>query len=280
MKKFRNILKFNEIGRSDIFLVGGKGASLGELFRAGIPVPPGFVVSTDVYRQVYSGNKYLKDFQEEILSFFDGLKAERVAIRSSATIEDSPTFSWAGQLESYLNVKKNKVLESVKMCWESTKSPRAIEYAKSQNISSEKLLVAVVVQTMVDSEISGIIFSVNPINKERGEIMIEAGRGLGEMIVQGMITPANFVVKKETLEILSKNKLNQQTMLIYQDEETKEVTIPNELKNTQLLQDNQIEELARLAIEIENHYGTPQDIEWAFAGGKFYILQSRPITTL
>lgn len=275
-----NLLHFNQISRDDVSLVGGKGASLGELFRAGIAVPPGFVITTEVYKQIHDGVKELKDFQENILSFFDELKSERVAIRSSAIAEDSPNFSWAGQLESYLNVRRNKILESVQLCWESIKSPRAIGYAEGQNISPEKLLVAVVVQVMVDSEVSGIMFSVNPLNKSRDEIMIEAGRGFGEMIVQGMITPSNFVIEKATLEILSKRESIQSTMMVCRDNETREVSVPEELRNKPLLQDSQIQELARLGIKIETHYGLAQDIEWAFAGDKFYILQSRPITTL
>lgn len=276
----KNIYSFQEITKDMSDIVGGKGASLGELSRAGVPVPPGFVITTNAYKEIRDHVKKIEDFEQEILKSFDGLEVERVAVRSSAIAEDSPSFSWAGQLESYLNVKRDKLLENIQMCWKSIQSPRALAYAEGQNIPTDKLLVAVVIQTMVDSEASGIMFSINPLNKNEDEIMIEAGRGLGETIVQGMITPNSFVVDKKTMEIKLKNISNQKLMMIYKTGETIEVSIPDELKNSPVLQDNEIQELARLAIQIEQHYGTPQDIEWASFRAKFYILQSRPITTL
>ncbi len=275
-----NLLHFNQLNKNDVLLAGGKGASLGEMFQAGIPVPSGFVITTDVHKEIRSGIKKVEEFQQEIFKFFDELGVERVAVRSSATVEDSPSFSWAGQLESYLNITRDKLLESIEMCWNSAQSQRALEYAEGQNISINKLLVAVVVQTMVDSEASGIAFSVNPLTKNTDEIMIEAGRGLGELIVQGMITPNNFVVNKTTLEITLKNISEQKVMLIYHKGKTVEMPVAETLKNAPVLDDDKLQDLARLVIKIEEHYGTPQDIEWAFVDGKFYIVQSRPITTL
>lgn len=275
-----NLLHFNQLNKNDVLLAGGKGASLGEMFQAGIPVPSGFVITTDVHKEIRSGIKKIKEFQQEIFKFFDDLGVERVAVRSSATVEDSPSFSWAGQLESYLNITKDKLLESIEMCWNSARSQRALDYAEGQNISIDKLLVAVIVQVMVDSEVSGIAFSVNPLTKNTDEIMIEAGRGLGELIVQGMITPNNFVVNKTTLEITLKNISEQKVMLIYHKGKTVEMPVAETLKNTPVLDDDKLQDLARLVIKIEEHYGTPQDIEWSFVDGKFYIVQSRPITTL
>jgi len=276
----KNLYFFRDITKEMTDVVGGKGASLGELFRANIPVPNGFIITTNVYKEILNNSKKLEDFGAEILKFFDELGVERVAVRSSAVAEDSPLFSWAGQLESYLNVKKDELLDNVQMCLESIQSSRALEYVKDQNIPVDKLLVAVVIQAMVDSEASGIMFSINPLNKNEDEIMIEAGRGLGEMIVQGMITPNNFLIDKKTLQINSKNISNQQLMMIYKNGETIEMPVPSELKNSPVLQDKEVQELARLAIQIEQHYGTPQDIEWTLVKNKFYILQSRSITTL
>lgn len=273
------VKKFTEISKDDVPLVGGKGASLGEMINAGIPVPPGFVINTEAYQQFYN-QELPTDVQEEILQAFDKLGTERVAVRSSAVAEDSSTASWAGQLESYLNVTKDNLIKSIRKCWNSIYSERALEYASQQDLSEDKLQVAVVVQKMIESEVSGVMFTVNPITKDANEIMIEAGFGLGEMLVQGMITPDNFIVDKDTLEIKTSEIQIQDTMLVFQDGENKEVEVPKDQKSQNVLADEQVVELTKLGKKIESHYGFPCDIEWAMEKEKFYILQSRPVTIL
>lgn len=246
------IKTFDQISKDDVQNVGGKGASLGEMFNARLPVPPGFVIATEAY------NKPLTPaLEKEIFNAFEHLKTKKVAVRSSAIAEDSKTSSWAGQLESYLNIAKENLIKNIKKCWSSIKSERALAYANERNLSEEQLTVAVVVQKMIDSEVSGVTFTANPITNNLNEIMIESGFGLGELVVGGMITPDNFIVNKKTLKI--KNKT---------------------IQNKSSLSDWQIKKLAKLSLQIEKLFKSPQDIEWALEKNKFYILQSRPITTL
>ena len=270
---------FRDISKNDVKEVGGKGASLGEMTRANIPVPPGFVITTHVQEKY---NKSIPPkIEKEILEAFDDLETQRVAVRSSAIAEDSSSASWAGQLESYLNITREKLINSVRECWNSIQSERALSYAADQNLSKDKLLVAVVVQKMVDSEISGVLFTVNPITKNKNEMMIESGFGLGEMIVQGMITPDNFVVDKNSFEIKNNTLNTQETMLVFQDGQSKEVPVPKNKRFKPSLSEIQIKELTNLGMKIEKHYGLPQDIEWAIdENNKIWIIQSRPITTL
>lgn len=270
---------FYEIDKNSTSEVGGKGASLGEMTKAGIPVPPGFVITVQTYKEFH--NKELPtDLINTILNAFDKLGAERVAVRSSAVAEDSSAASWAGQLESYLNTEKKDLIQNIKKCWLSIKSDRAISYAKEQDISDDKLLVAVVVQKMVSSEVSGVMFSVNPITKDSDEVMIEASLGLGEMIVQGNVIPDNFIVDKNTLKIKQKTIELKESMMIFKEGTNEIIDIPKEKQNIQCIDDKNIEDLAKLGIKIENHYGFPCDIEWAKEGNSIYIVQSRPLTTL
>lgn len=270
--------KFEQISKEDVKEVGGKGASLGEMTNAGISVPPGFVVTTEIYRQ-FINEEIPIDVQEQILKAFDELGAQSVAVRSSAVAEDSGTASWAGQLESYLNVTRDKLIESIRQCWNSIKSERALAYAAQQNLNEDDLVVAVVVQKMVESEVAGVMFTINPISKDQNEIMIEAGYGLGEMLVQGMITPDNFLIDKDSLKVKEINIDTQSKMMIFQDGENTEVDVPDDKKSAPALTDQQVIELAKIGIEIEKHYEFPCDIEWVLEKGKFYIVQSRPVTT-
>ena len=273
------IKNFGEISKNDIKTVGGKGASLGELINAGIPVPPGFVITIEVFKN-FKNKEIPQEIIDEILNAFDNLRTQRVAVRSSAVGEDSKTASWAGQLESYLNVSKDNLIDALKDCWKSIKSERAILYAKTNNIPQEKLAVAVVVQKMVESQASGVVFTVNPVTQDKNQMMIEAAYGLGEMLVQGLITPDNYALDKKTLEIKNKTLNNQDKMLIFIGGENREVETSQEKIGKQVISDEEIKQLGKLAKRIEDHYGNPQDIEWAFEKDNFYILQSRPITTL
>lgn len=246
-----NIKNFGEISKESISLVGGKGASLGEMVSVGIPVPSGFVITTEGFQ---------KDIGQEALEAFDQLKVEKVAVRSSAVAEDSLTASWAGQLETYLNVTREDLINKVKECWNSINSERAKDYASQQNLPEDQMKVAVVVQKMVDVKSAGVMFTVNPISEDKKEVMIESTSGLGEKLVQGEIIPDNFLINKESLEIISKDLSE---------------------KDRQTVSDEDIEKLVELGKRIEEHYGKPQDIEWAIdTANKIWILQSRPITTL
>lgn len=274
------IKKFSEISNKDVRSVGGKGASLGELIRAGIPVPPGFVVTAQT-NQKFASDQMPIDVEQEILKAFDELDVKRVAVRSSAIAEDSSQGSWAGQLETYLNVSREDLISKIRECWNSIKSERALSYAGEQNLSEDQLFVAVVIQKMIESMASGVMFTVNPISKESSEIMVEAGFGLGEMLVQGLIIPDNFIVDKQSLNIKSKDIQSQDTMLVFIEGKNKEIPIPDGQKSQQAISDEVVKELSKMAVKIENYYGLPQDIEWAIDDqNKIWILQSRPITTL
>lgn len=273
------IKNFDRISKTDVKDVGGKGGSLWELAQDGFPVPSGFVVTTEVFRK-FNQEEIPIDVQEEILQAFGNLGSERVAVRSSAVVEDGEKTSWAGQLETYLNVGREGLIEKIRDCWNSIKSERALAYAGQNNINEEELAVAVIVQKMVESEVSGVMFTVNPISKNPDEIMIEAGFGLGEYLVQGLITPDNFLVDKNTLEIKNTEIGMQEKMLVFKDGENQEVKLSEEMGSKQAISEEQVKELALLGKEIEGHFDKPQDIEWAIEKGKIYILQSRPITTL
>ncbi|MBI5138419.1 MAG: hypothetical protein HZA95_01310 [Candidatus Vogelbacteria bacterium] len=216
-----------------------------------------------------------------------------VAVRSSATAEDSASAAWAGQLDTYLNTTEGTLLVNVKKCWASLFTPRAIFYRFEKGLRKSKISVAVVIQKMVESDVSGIAFSVHPVTEDRNQLIIEAGFGLGEAVVSGEITPDSYVVEKEPLQIIDKN-VSEQGRGLYRGQEARLLNAsrslaskgPNEWRDlgekgkNQKLTDNQIIELSEMIIKIENHYGFPCDIEWALEGLTFYITQSRPITTL
>lgn len=309
------IKTFKQLSKGDVDVAGGKGASLGEMTRAKIPVPPGFVVLASAFdrfleetdldaeieavlhkvshqdinsvdgasnkiRDLISDAEFPKDLAKEILKEFSTLKAKCVAVRSSATAEDSSVASWAGELESYLNTTKDNLLENIKKCWASLFTPRAIFYRFEKKLHTTKVSVAVVVQKMIQSEISGICFTVHPVTKDYDEIVIEAGYGLGEAIVGGKITPDTYVIHKKSWKILDKNIGQQKMMIIKSGQDNIEKQVPGPEQEKQKLADSKIIQLAKLCDKIEKHYKHPQDIEWAYNKGKFYIVQSRPITTL
>ena len=309
------VLAFEGLGKEHVAIAGGKGAQLGEMTRAGIPVPPGFVVLTSAFdefleennlenmiaellknvdvkktgsvdaaskeiRDILSKARMPKNVEKEINAAFGGLGAEYVAVRSSATAEDASAASWAGELETYLNVTRDGLLHSVKKCWSSLFTPRAIFYRFEKNLGAKSISVAVVVQKMVDSEVSGVAFTANPVTNDRGQIIIEAGFGLGEAIVGGLITPDNYVVDKAEEMLLDATVNAQDKMIAKRSGKTVEAKVPKQTREKQKLDGKTIIELARLCKRIETHYAKPQDIEWAYEKGKLYIVQSRPITTL
>lgn len=273
------IKKFEEISKDDVATVGGKGASLGELTKAGFPVPPGFVITTNAFKK-FQDKKFSEEFKKEIFQAFDKLTTGRVAVRSSAVAEDSQNASWAGQLDTYLNVTRENLLDNISLCFSSIKSARAKSYAKDKNVKKSGLVVAVVIQEMIESEYSGVMFTINPVMGNTDEIVIDAGYGLGEFIVQGIITPDNYKVDKNSLKIKVKDLGSKDKMFVYRDGKNQSLETPTSLKDKFVLHDDLIKKLSEIGKSIEKHYGFPCDIEWAYANSKFYITQSRPITTL
>lgn len=306
---------FENISKEDALIAGGKGASLGEMSCAGIPVPPGFVVLAQAFDTFLETNnladlidqelsqvktedieslelisKKIRDMilkaqmpaeiEKEIEESFSDLQADLVAVRSSATAEDGSSASWAGELESYLNTNRDTLHENIQRCWASLFSPRAITYRIEQKMQSETVSVAVVVQKMIQSEVSGISFTVHPVTKNDDQMVIEAGWGLGEAIVGGKITPDNYVISKKRLEIEDIYISSQEIKITRSPEGVKEEKVAPDQVSIQKLNKAQIKELAEICLKIENHYGFPCDIEWAFENDEFYIVQSRPITTL
>ena len=309
------IKNFTQISKADTEIAGGKGASLGEMTQAGIPVPNGFVILSNAFdkfieetdlnveidaildtvdiREVHTvenasekiqaiilSKKMPENFKAEILKFYKKLDCKFVAVRSSATSEDSASAAWAGQLDSFLNTTEENILGNIKKCWASLFTPRAIFYRFENKLNKDKISVAVVVQKMVDSEKSGIAFSVHPVTQDENQIIVEAGFGLGEAIVSGSITPDSYVIDRQGFKILDIN-VNEQTKALYKKAKggNKWKGLGEKGKN-QVLTKKEIIELSKLIIKIENHYGFPCDIEWAKENGKLYIVQSRPITTL
>ena len=311
----KHTFDLKKITKKDIAIAGGKGASLGEMTKSKIPVPLGFVVLANAFdkfleetdlgveidaklkkinhkdinsvdrasneiRDLINDVTFPKDIAKEILAEFNKLETKYVAVRSSATAEDSLVASWAGELESYLNATKADLLENVKKCWASLFTPRAIFYRYEKKLHKQKVSVAVVIQKMIQSEISGVVFTAHPVTKDKDQMVIEAGYGLGEAIVGGKITPDTYVIDKKKKTILDKNISRQKMMIVRNNSGTKEITVPKSKQNKQKLADKQIIKLAQICEKIEAHYKAPQDIEWAFEKGKFYIVQSRSITTL
>lgn len=311
----RFIKDLKEIDKKDIFIAGGKGSSLGEMAKIGISVPPGFVVlasafdkfleetdinveidamwdrinikdtenieeNSEIIRGIILKKEFPAGLRKEILSAFDKLGAEYVAVRSSATAEDSKIDAWAGQLESYLYVTKDNLLKSIQKCWASLYTPRALFYRVERGLNRKQISVAVVVQKMVNSEVSGVCFTVHPVTKDKDQMIIEACWGLGEALVQGILTPDSYIIEKSTLNLVDINVNAQEKQVVKSEKGTQIIFVPEEMRKKQKLSEKQIKELASLCIKIESHYKSPQDIEWALEKGKFYIVQSRPITTL
>lgn len=315
------ILWFQQVGKDDIAVVGGKGANLGELTQAGIDVPPGFIVSANAYNGFLDANvlrakigallsgadvtnmQALQMVSQEIKQLIgavalpDGVaQAVRdaygrlggglVAVRSSATAEDLPQASFAGQQSTYLNVLgADRVVHAVKECWASLFEPQAIFYRAQAGFDHMSCGIAVPVQTMVQSERSGVMFTVNPITNDTGQIVIEGAFGLGEAVVSGLVTPDMYIVDKASLAIVERAVAEQERELVRDTsaqsaEGTVWRDVPVAQRSEQKLTDAQIAEVARLGLRVEAHYGRPQDIEWAVEGAQLYLLQARPVTTL
>lgn len=297
--------------------VGGKGVNLSRMARAGFPVPPGFIVTTNAYRAFVQANslqeaivRLAKDTARssdetsaairglftrssipfDVLSLVQSAYAELiqaigqgspVAVRSSATAEDLPGASFAGQQESYLNVRgEPALLEAVKCCWSSLWTARAVEYRARQGIEPSRVSLAVVVQQMIPAEVAGILFTANPMSGVRDEIVLDASWGLGEAIVGGLVTPDHIVADKKTGVIKEIVIGEKAVMTTPTNSGTVEREVENSQRHVQVLSPAQVAELVRLGASIEALYGIPQDIEWCWVGNQFFIVQARPITTL
>ncbi len=316
-----------EVTKDDVPLVGGKAANLGELLRAGIRVPPGYVVTAEAYKkfmeetglfqkvleiikgidvnnteQLEEASKKIKqlildtpmprDLEELIRSYYRelakrvGVENPLVAVRSSATAEDLPEASFAGQQDTYLNVRgEDEVVRKVKACWASLFNARAIFYREQMKIPHDKTYMAVVVQKMVMSRSAGVMFTVHPVTGDDSVVVIEAAWGLGEAVVGGKVTPDEFIVDKRTLEIKEKRIAEKKIAIIYDPEKgtNVEIELPPEKAKAPSISDEEAKELARQAIRIEKHYGMYMDIEWAIDQEmKFpdnvFIVQARPET--
>ena len=329
----KTISWFKEISKDNISIVGGKGANLGEMYNMEMPVPPGFIVNAETYKdfiertniknkitQILSGlnvenNEELQnkanevqkliiateipdDIKEEVIDAYEsmGISDEKtdasdlvkksedvfVAVRSSATAEDLPEASFAGQQATFLNIKGNDdLVKAVRACWASLFTARAIYYRVKNNFDHMQVLIAVVVQKMVNSDKAGVTFSVNPSTNNENEIVVEACFGLGEAIVSGSVNPDSYIIDKNTMEIKSKD-IKEQEWAYVRDETGKTVkkTIIEDKRGIKILKDEEIIELAEIAKKLEDHYNKPQDIEWAIEKDKIYVVQTRPITTI
>ncbi len=326
-----NYIKFFEnINKDDVPLAGGKGASLGEMTNANIPVPPGFVLLATAFEQfieetsikeeiitrlseinpedintidragrilrnVIENTSMPEYLTEEINQAFRNLGAEYVAVRSSATAEDSEIASWAGELDTFLNTTKDDLIENIKKCWASLFTDRAIFYRHEKDLIDTPVSVAVVIQQMIQSEVSGVCFTVHPVTEDYDQLIIEAAYGLGEAIVSGQVTPDSYIVSKSQRMILDINIGNQtkkleKSLVTTPKADTSQVGSQQSSANhwidlgeeggEQKINGKQIIELSEICKNIESHYGFPCDIEWAMVGEAFYITQSRPITTL
>ncbi|HJJ53216.1 MAG TPA: phosphoenolpyruvate synthase, partial [Methanocorpusculum sp.] len=317
MDKSPNILWLTEIRNTEIPSVGGKGASLGEMTHVGLPVPPAFVVTAQAFRRFLQ----LTKIEEPLFTILEKLDVDDndalnatgekvramvlaakmptkikteilesykkmgnttvVAVRSSATAEDLPDASFAGQQDTYLNILGEKdLLEAVQKCWASLYTARAIYYRSKNGFDDRSVNIAVVVQQLIFSEIAGVMFSSHPVSGEKN-VMIEASWGLGEAVVSGTVSPDNYVYDRKSRKIIQKTIATKSVEIIPDgDKGTKVSPVPKERQNIQVLTDKLIIKLAEFAIKSEEHYKSAQDIEWGVVGDTIYILQSRPITTI
>jgi pyruvate,water dikinase len=314
------VVWFKDVDKHDIGLVGGKGANLGEMTHAKFPVPNGFVVTANAYYQFIKENNLAKkiqhllktanynksdsldqvshhikkliihsDFSEELASeiftFYRTLGASLhdplVAVRSSATAEDLPGASFAGQQETFLNVHgEANLIVAIREAWASLFNARAIFYRHQQKFDHFRIGIAIVVQKMVESDQSGIMFTIDPVTNDKNKVVIEAIYGLGELIVQGEVTPDHYEVTKKDNDITVKQLSLQTHQLKRVSKKNKDVAIPKKEGEKQKIPNNIILELAELGKKLERHYYFPQDVEWAVEKGKVFIVQTRPITTI
>lgn len=312
---------FDEIPDGELAMAaGGKGASLCRMSRAGLPVPEGFIVRSEMFNAFMEANglwDYVfeklgtidfssdasliavsaeirqkiidcpvpQEMAEDIVGHYSkiGSGSEPVAVRSSGTAEDLDDASFAGQQETFLFVIGNDdVVKFIKECWASLYNDRAIFYRREKKFDERSISIAVVVQRMVSAQKVGVMFTSNPITNDYHTVVLEAAWGLGEAIVSGIVTPDNLWIDKRTGEVTTEYISEKETMVVRLSERggTKEVPVPEELREAPVLTDGERNQLVDLARKIEDFYQKPEDIEWAIVDGQVYLLQSRPITTM
>lgn len=316
----RLIAQLTELSAADVALAGGKGANLGELTRAGVTVPPGFVVTAAAYthflemtgvraqmeplvagldhndnptverltaeiRSLITAGTLPDDLAEATSAAYATLGGGAVAVRSSATAEDLPDASFAGQQSTYLNVEgSEEVLSALRDCWASLFEPRAVHYRFQHGYDNLAVGIAVVVQRMVESERSGVMFTLNPITGDHHSMIVEACYGLGEAVVSGIVTPDTYIVDKASGAVLDRQAGAQEQEMVRKsnpapgEEPNEWLAVPFERRAKSKLTDEEIAEVSRIGVRIEEHFGRPQDIEWAYEGGRFYVVQARPVT--
>lgn len=322
MNNTPTLLWFNQIKKEDIADVGGKGANLGEMYSIKIPVPNGFVVTSQTYFNFINSNNLRPEIEKitkntdydnsdnliknsklikkiilsasmnesiaidimkayKKLSGFTGLSNVPVAVRSSATAEDLPDASFAGQQETFLNViGEANLLNKVKACWASLFTPRAMFYRNNKKFDHFKVGIAVPVQKMINADISGIMFTINPVTNNKSEVVVETAWGLGEYIVQGSVTPDQHLIDKTNWKVTSKHQSNQKYQLVRASQETKRGLVPVSKINKYKITDQMAVKIAKIGQQLHDHYAHGQDIEFAIEKGKIFIVQTRPITTL
>ncbi|TMP98679.1 MAG: phosphoenolpyruvate synthase [Thaumarchaeota archaeon] len=318
------VLSLDDLSKEEVGIAGGKGANLGEMRKAGFPVPDGFVVTTEAFelfarendlekkvgwllakidannpkkletytsmiRLIIESSRIPKPIIEEVLAAYDQVckktgKRVPVAVRSSATAEDSRDASFAGQQATFLNVsKKDEIIASVKRCWASTYTSRAIYYRLKKGFSMNLFTTAVVIQRQIASQKAGVGFSIHPTTGDRDSVVIESVLGQGEELVSGRVTPDTFTINKRTGMIRERRIAQKKRMKVTnkRGEGLAEVAIPRRLRQAQSLKSSELLELWSLARKLEAHYNHPQDFEWAVEDdGILYLLQTRPVTVL
>jgi len=309
---------FDEILRDDVPLAGGKGANLGDMIQAGLPIPRGFVITAPSYRrlvehaglqsriadllldldrsvcdQLLEAEPLVRelfvdapipvDMQASIVEHYRAMGDQvPVAVRSSATAEDLAGASFAGQQETFLNVMgEEALLDAVRRCWSSLFTAQAIFYRFQRGFDDSQVCMGVVVQEMVDAEKSGVSFTMDPVLRNRYQMVIEGVWGLGEGVVSGQITPDHYKLDRETCELVFEFIPAKRIMYSQDAERGVQVTpVPEERVSARVLSDDELKQLVDLGNRVEQHFGCPQDIEWAIRDGVVYLLQSRPITCL
>ncbi|MDK1025342.1 MAG: PEP/pyruvate-binding domain-containing protein [Gammaproteobacteria bacterium] len=314
-----SVLNLSDVKKTDIELVGGKGANLGELLSHGFPIPPGFIIVSAAYQEIFDSldvrqelagvnelppreqeeiaQRIRQEFQsvvvpqslqEKIQAAHDEIQALQdkpviYAVRSSATAEDSANASFAGQHDTYYYVNNDSLLRMVKKCWGSLWTDAAMSYRSSQGIEHTSVRMAVVIQEMIQSDISGVTFTANPLTGDKDEIVSESTWGMGAAIVDGRVSPDRFITRRGDMSLSHRSIADKKFMVparLEQPDSPRLVEVPLELRQKESLTPDQLATVTAWAIKAENHFGSPQDIEWSFHNNNFYMLQSRPITAM
>lgn len=306
----------DEIGENDRHHLGGKAWWLARMTKAGLPIPPALVLTTQAQQAYFSSINFTEVYKQamdrlavskednlsqisvnlqsaildgeipeilsqELMNSFNQIGETAIAVRSSATVEDGQKQAWAGQFETVLNVRKDRLELAVKRCWASLFYKRALEYSAAHSQPAGEARMAIVLQKMIDCRSAGVAFSIHPVSEIQEQIVIESVYGLGEALVGGKITPQTYIVDRSKLTVIDKH-LPQQSKALYPLREggVGWIDLQGSDLNPQILNDELILELGQHVLAAEKMLGAPCDVEWGFDGKKLYIFQARPITTL